>query len=235
LLFSSSSFTLWLIEKMEHGMRAPFYRLMLLTRNLDSSDFEEEGEIISKCARVGLTAVQLRQKNASWNQAWQMGQRLKALLRPLGIPLIINDRVDLAVALDADGVHLGQSDMHPLAARARLGPDKIIGWSVECMDQVHQANTYGLDYVAASAVFATPHKANLNTTWGLGGLAEVVTYSRHPVVAIGGINATSLPEVLRTGAAGIAVIGALYDAPNPLQACTELRWQINDFFINHPE
>lgn len=151
-----------------------------------------------------------------------------AQLRPLTIPLILNDHVDLAKEVDADGIHLGQSDCSPIEARQILGPNKLIGWSVETFEQLEQANECScIDYIAASAVFLSQTKTNCKTIWGLEGLKKIAQHSIHPVIAIGGINVGNVRSVMKAGAAGVAVISAIYDHPQPEQAAQSLIQEIN--------
>ncbi|MFR5660299.1 MAG: thiamine phosphate synthase, partial [Butyricimonas faecihominis] len=141
---------------------------------------------VEAAVKGGVSMVQLREKESSTREFVERAIRLKEVLTPYGVPLIINDRVDVALAADADGVHVGQSDM-PYEMVKRLLPEgKIIGLSVESPEQVLEANDYDLDYVAASPVFSTTTKTNTIVEWGLDGLRWIRSVSRHPLVAIGG-------------------------------------------------
>ena len=179
--------------------------------------------IVGEAVAGGVTIVQLREKDIDTREFVALGLRLKALLAPLGVPLIINDRVDVALAVDADGVHIGQSDMPYDVARRLLGPDKIIGLSVETLDQVKEANLLDVDYIAVSPVYSTPTKTDTAPPFGLEGLRQAVSLSRHPGVAIGGMNAATAPAVLATGIDGVAVVSAICSAPDPRAAAAELR------------
>ena len=178
--------------------------------------------IAKAAARGGATMVQLREKDIDTKDFIRLGKELKKALQPLGVPLIINDRVDVALACDADGVHIGQSDMPYAQARQLLGPDKIIGLSVENMDQVREANRLDVDYIGVSPVFATPTKTDTAQPFGLEGLAEAVALSVHPAVAIGGMNASTAEDVMAAGADGIAVVSAIVCAPDPEAAAQNL-------------
>ena len=130
-----------------------------------------------------------------------------------GVPLLINDRIDVALACDADGVHVGQSDMPARLARTLLGPEKIIGVSCKTPEQAHQAWIDGADYIGWGGVYPTNTKAN-NRTIGLEGLKEICLASTLPVVAIGGIGLSNAREVMKLGAPnlnGVAVVSALFD------------------------
>ena len=178
--------------------------------------------IVREAAAGGVTMVQLREKECSTAEFIQLARELKAALAPLGIPLIINDRVDVALAVDADGVHIGQSDMPYATARKLLGSDKIIGLSVETMDEVIAANALDVDYIGISPVYATPTKTDTLTPFGLDGVDEVMRCSRHRCVAIGGMNRDTVGEVIAHGVEGVAVVSAIVAAPSPREAAAEL-------------
>ena len=174
--------------------------------------------IVSEAVKGGVTMVQLREKDADTRDFVALGLRLKELLTPLGVPLIINDRIDVALAVDADGVHIGQSDMPYEIARRLLGPGKIIGLSVENIDEVIRANALDVDYIAVSPVYGTPTKTDTAEPFGLEGLRRAVELTRHPVVAIGGMNERTAADVFAAGADGIAVVSAICSAPDPAAA-----------------
>ena len=179
-------------------------------------------EIVRAAAAGGVTMVQLREKDIDTRTFVEEALALKGVLAPLGIPLIINDRVDVVLATDADGVHIGQSDMPYETARRLLGPEKIIGLSVENMQQVVQANSFDVDYIGVSPVFATPTKTDTAAPFGIEGLREAVTLSRHPAVGIGGMNSSTAAQVFAAGAAGIAVVSAIMADDNPGEASRRL-------------
>lgn len=178
--------------------------------------------VVGEAVKGGVSMVQLREKDMDTRGFIGLGSRLLRLLRPLGVPLIINDRVDVALAVDADGVHIGQSDMPYETARRLLGPDKIIGLSVENMDELRQAESLDVDYVAVSPVYSTATKTDTAAPFGLDGLREAVRLTRHPVVAIGGMNENTAPAVFAAGADGIAVVSAICSAPDPAAASARL-------------
>ena len=167
--------------------------------------------------------VQLREKDAATGEFIELAGRLMKILTPLGIPLIINDRVDVALAVDADGVHIGQSDMPYETARRLLGPDKIIGLSVENMDDLIKANSLDVDYVGISPVYGTPTKTDTAEPFGLEGLRKAVNMSMHPTVAIGGMNAGTIADVLAAGTDGVAVVSAICSAENMREAAAQLK------------
>lgn len=179
-------------------------------------------EVVLAAVEGGAGVVQLREKELATRAFVESARRLKALLEPRGIPLIVNDRVDVALAAGADGVHLGQEDMAYPDARALLGPDAIIGLSVETPEDVREAEGFDVDYLGVSPIFPTPTKTDTKGAWGLDGLAEVRRMSRHRLVAIGGLNATNAADAIRAGADAVAVVSAICAAADPRRAAKEL-------------
>jgi hydroxymethylpyrimidine kinase/phosphomethylpyrimidine kinase/thiamine-phosphate diphosphorylase len=154
-----------------------------------------------------------REKDADTRDFVDAAKVCLEICRSYGVPLLINDRIDVALACDADGVHVGQSDMPARLARTLLGPEKIIGVSCKTPEQAHQAWIGGADYIGSGGVFPTNTKAN-NRTIGLDGLKEVCTASKLPVVAIGGIGMSNAHAVMELGVPnlkGVAVVSALFD------------------------
>ena len=174
------------------------------------------------------TLVQLRDKHGSTRAMIEEARALEAVLAPAGIPLIINDRVDVALATQADGVHIGQDDMSAADARLLLGRMAIIGLSIKTMEQAQTAPLEHLDYVAIGGVYGTTSKDNTALPIGLGGLRDIVAAIRArdpscPICAIAGINADNAADVIAAGADGVAVISALSLAPDPRKAAKDLR------------
>ena len=184
-------------------------------------------EIVAAAVRGGVTVVQLREKDACTRDFIDLARRLLAVLRPRRVPLLINDRVDVALAAGADGVHVGQSDMAAADARRLLGPDALIGLSVESPADAIAADVQDIDYIAASPVFATPTKTDTAAPWGLDGLSALRQATRHPIVAIGGIHLGNAAAVRQAGAAGLAVVSALCAAPDPEAAARALRQAVD--------
>ena len=199
-----------------------FLKLYLVT-DRDLSLERSLEEVVSEAVRGGVTMVQLREKDAATGEFIELAGRLMKILTPLGIPLIINDRVDVALAVDADGVHIGQSDMPYETARRLLGPDKIIGLSVENMDDLIKANSLDVDYVGISPVYSTPTKTDTAEPFGLEGLRKAVNMSKHPTVAIGGMNAGTIADVMAAGTDGVAVVSAICSAENIREAAAQLK------------
>lgn len=176
----------------------------------------------------GVSCVQFRDKNSSYPQLLDRALAIQAILEPHNIPFIINDNIQLAAEINADGVHLGQNDVTPKLARELLGVDKIIGYSIETDKQLTDANQMDcLTYVAASAVFPSHTKKDCRTIWGCDGLAKLTRQSRYPVIAIGGINADNIASVMKSGADGVAVVSALHQSKQPKQAAQQLRENIH--------
>jgi len=184
-------------------------------------------EVVQQAVAGGVTMVQLREKECSSREYLELALALKKLLPP-GTPLIINDRLDVALAAAADGLHLGQNDLPPEVARRYLGPGAIIGLTVERPEQLAAAENLPVDYLAISPVFPTPTKTDTGPAWGLEGLALARKKTQHPLVAIGGINETNVAGVIRAGADGVAVVSAICAAPDPELAARKLRQLIEE-------
>ncbi len=173
------------------------------------------------------TLVQLRDKHGSTRQMVQEARELTAVLAPLNIPLLINDRVDIALAVEADGVHIGQDDMSPADARLLLGRTAIIGLSIKTVEQAKAAPLELLDYVGVGGVYATTSKDTSSAPIGLSGLGAIVQAIRardpkFPICAIAGINQSNAGDVIAQGADGVAVISALSLAADPTLAARDI-------------
>lgn len=193
-------------------------KLCLVTHR-QNQPFDSYLDFIMQCIHAGVTSVQLREKNLNEGELLEMARCLKKNLSPLGVPLIINDCLEVAKQVNAEGVHLGQSDASVTKARALLGEKVWIGLSIESWDELLLANqNKEINYVAASAVFASKTKNNCRMTWGLDGLAQFCQSAQHPVVAIGGMTSSNVKEVVQCGVAGVAVISAIHDALTPSAA-----------------
>ena len=179
------------------------------------------------------TLVQLRDKHGTTRAMIDAARALKAVLAPAGIPLLINDRVDVALAAQADGVHIGQDDMDAADARRLLGPNAIIGLSIKTPAQAAAAPLDALDYVAIGGVYATTSKDNTAAPIGTQGLRAIAAAIRarkagYPVCAIAGITAANAGEVIAAGADGVAVISALSLATDPAAAARDLRGVVDE-------
>lgn len=174
------------------------------------------------------TLVQLRDKHGTTRAMVAAARALRGVLEPVGVPLLINDRVDVALAAEADGVHIGQDDMAVADARLLLGRTAIIGLSIKTVQQAQAAPLELLDYVAIGGVYATTSKDNTATPVGISGLRAIAQAvrarkARYPICAIAGINESNAAEVIAAGADGVAVISALSLAPDPAKAAQDLR------------
>jgi thiamine-phosphate pyrophosphorylase len=180
-------------------------------------------DVVRAAVDGGVTCVQVREKDLPSRAYIEQLLSLRPLLRERGIPLFVNDRLDVALAVEADGIHLGQTDL-PLAMARRIAAGRlIIGVSCESVRDASAAERGGADYVSVSPVFATPTKTDTAPALGLGGVRAARRAVRVPVVAIGGINATNAAEVIRAGADGICVVSAIVSAPDPRAAAAALR------------
>ena len=179
-------------------------------------------DVILQSVRGGARYVQIREKDQSTRDFIEEAVRIKEILKPFSVPLIINDRVDVALAVKADGVHVGQDDMPYAMARSLMGPGAIIGLSVEAWEDVEDAEALDCDYIGVSPIFETPTKTDTKGAWGLDGLARIRAFSRHWLVAIGGLNASNAADVVKAGGDCVAVVSAVCAASDPEAASREL-------------
>lgn len=205
-----------------HGVLRQWLRLYLVT---DQASLMKRTltDVVLAAVKGGVTCVQLREKNLSARDFVAQGIALVDLLSPLGVPLVINDRIDVALACGAQGVHLGQSDLPAQTARKLLPAQVFIGWSVESMDDVARAASMPVDYLGVSPVYATATKTDTQALWGLDGLRQVRARTRLPLVAIGGVSAGNARQVIAAGADSLAVVSAICSAPDPTMAAAALR------------
>lgn len=178
--------------------------------------------VVEAALSAGARAVQLRNKGESARQLLAVGSELRALTRKVNALLFVNDRLDVALALEADGVHLGPDDLPVAAARAVAPPGFLIGRSADDPEVARRAVAEGADYIGCGTVYATTTKADAGEVIGLEGLGRVAAAVRVPVVGIGGITVARAAEVARTGAAGVAVVGAVMSAADPAGAVRAL-------------
>ncbi len=188
-------------------------------------------EIAAAAARGGASLVQLRAKGLETGEMVALARALREAVAPFDLPLLINDRVDVALAAGAAGVHLGQTDMAPADARGLLGADAIIGLTARAPEEVEAAPVSLIDYLSIGGVFATTSKDTPSPPIGLDGLrrlaARAAELSELPRTAISGIDASNCEEVIRCGVEGVAVISAICAAADPQQAAAELRRRID--------
>ena len=179
-------------------------------------------EQVEDALKGGATFIQLREKELDYDSFLAEAFEVKALCKKYNVPFVINDNVDIAVACDADGVHVGQSDMEAGDVRDRLGPDKIIGVSARTVEQALLAQAHGADYLGVGAVFSTSTKSDAKNV-SHETLKEICKAVRIPVVAIGGITRDNVKELTGCGADGIAVISAVFAQQDIESAARELK------------
>ena len=199
------------------------YSLMLVTDHC--SDVDAFCTIVEKALQAGVTVLQLREKTATTRDFYQLALRIKPIARQYNVPLLINDRIDIALAVDADGVHVGQEDLPVAVVRRLIGPDKILGATAATVAAAQTAEREGADYIGSGAMFPTLTKPGKQVL-PLNVLAQIKQAVQVPVVAIGGITADNLLTLKITGVDGLAVVSAIMDSADPAAATQEIlsRW-----------
>jgi thiamine-phosphate diphosphorylase len=183
-------------------------------------------DIIRAAVAGGVTMVQLREKEATTREFYQEGLKIKEFLGEHNVPLIINDRLDIALALDAEGVHVGQDDMPVAVARRILGDDKIIGASVFDVAEAREAEAAGADYLGLSPIFVTSTKPDLTAQIGIDGIAPIRQAVRIPIVGIGSMSAENAFEAVRAGLDGVAVVSAICSQRDPEAAARAIKMEV---------
>jgi thiamine-phosphate pyrophosphorylase len=178
--------------------------------------------VVGAAVKGGVTLVQLREKSLNILAYAELGRAMKDFLKQYEVPLIINDSVEVAAAVGADGLHVGQTDMPAEAARHLLGPDATIGLSIATVEQAQKADVKFADYLGVGPIFATPSKPDAATPMGIETLATVRRMTALPIVAIGGISAENTAETIAAGANGVAVVSAIMGADDPEAAARAL-------------
>ncbi|MEE1133603.1 MAG: thiamine phosphate synthase [Methanobrevibacter sp.] len=186
-----------------------------------SDDVEKFLNTIEEAIKGGVSVVQIREKTKDTLDFYNLALKVKEITTKYDVPLIINDRVDVALAIDADGVHVGQSDMPCDVTRKLVGPDKIVGISAATIDEAEKAEKDGADYIGTGAVFPTATKDDAPKITKKD-LKEIVDSINIPVVAIGGINHDNAGELIDTGIAGLSVVSAIMSSDNPKKSSEEL-------------
>lgn len=198
-------------------------RLYLVT---DSTIARQAGHtlpfVVEEACRAGVRWVQLREKNLSTRAFLDIGFALKRITRAYKATLIINDRVDIALAVDADGVHVGQDDMPHELVRSLIGPTKLIGLSINNLAELEAARGADLDYLGIATLFPTGTKQDTSSLLGLDGLRAICQQTTLPTFAIGGINATTIQSIRQAGATGAAVVSSICGHISPYHATREL-------------
>ena len=178
--------------------------------------------VLERALDGGVKAIQLREKDLSGKQLFILAQRVSQLCHRYQAQLFINDRVDVALAVDAAGVHLAETSMPVPIARSLLGGQRIIGVSIHSLEGARKAQREGADFIVFGPVYFTPSKANYGIPQGLDALGKIVATTSLPVYAIGGIKSENLPETQKVGSRGVAVISAIMSADDPGQVTQQL-------------
>jgi thiamine-phosphate pyrophosphorylase len=208
--------------------RSSDYLRLYLVTDRDLARGRPLADVVARAVRGGVTAVQLREKTIGARRFLAEVVEIKGLLAGTGVPVFVNDRVDVAIAAGADGMHVGQDDLPAADARRLIGPRMLLGVSVATPEEARAALAAGADYVSVSPVFLTPTKPDAEHAVGLGGVAlirRVVVGS--PLLAIGGIDARNARAVAVAGSDGVAVVSALMTAPDPESAAVTLRREVD--------
>lgn len=186
--------------------------------------------VVAAALEGGVDAVQLRDKERTDRERYETGLRLRELTEEAGVPLLVNDRIDLAVAVDADGVHLGQSDLPVSVARDRLGEEAVVGVSASTVEEARAAEAAGADYLGVGAVYPTSSKDVPDEENGIGTerVTAVADAVEIPVIGIGGIDAGNAAPVVDAGATGVAALSAITAAVDPESATAELGEAVAD-------
>ncbi|MDO9530402.1 MAG: thiamine phosphate synthase [Syntrophales bacterium] len=199
----------------------PIGKLHILTDTVLQTRFSHV-ELARLAINGGADTIQFRQKSGSTREMIQVAKQMKQLCAKNGVTLIVNDRVDVAIAAEVDGVHLGQDDFTIPLARKLLGEDVIIGGSASTIEEARECLSEGADYVGFGPVYPTTSKDDANPVTGIPMLKQVVEAIPLPIIVIGGVSAENVPEVMRAGAYGIAVISAVCCQDDPEQATRAL-------------
>ena len=197
------------------------YSVYLVTDRRDKTD-EEFLNIIEEAIKGGTTIVQLREKTASTKEFYDLALKVKEITSRYGVPLLINDRIDIALAVDSEGVHIGQDDMPADIAREIIGEDKILGVSASTVEEAKKAENDSADYIGSGAVFPTATKDDADSV-SKEELKEIVDSIDIPVVAIGGITVENANTLKGSGIAGFSVVSAIMSAEDPKEASKKLK------------
>ncbi|MDP2358914.1 MAG: thiamine phosphate synthase [Beijerinckiaceae bacterium] len=195
------------------------YRICLVT-DRELSAGRSLIDVVGAAVQGGVTMVQLREKTATTREFLEEARALKALLAPHGVPLIINDRVDIALAVDAEGIHVGQKDM-PVAQVRALAPGRIVGLSITNAAQMAGADTHLCDYLGVGPLYLQQTKPDASTPLGVEGFAKLRAMTDKPIIAIGGLKADKSAPVLAAGANGLAIVSGIISAADPKAAAAQ--------------
>lgn len=200
-------------------MKSIDYSVYLVTSEKEDEEFLK---IIKESLEGGVDLIQIREKTASSKDFYEIALKVKPLTSSYNVPLIINDRVDVALAIDADGVHIGQNDLPCDVVRKIIGPDKLLGVSAGTVEEAIKAEKDGADYIGSGAVFKTSTKDDVALI-SKEELKEITDSVKIPVVCIGGITLENVKELKNTGIKGISVVSAIMDDENPKIATINLK------------
>lgn len=202
-------------------MPEPDFRIYLIT-DRNQTKGRPLLEVLEAAFRGGLRAVQVREKDLSGRELYELCEQVRTVAKSYGAKVLVNDRIDIALALDLDGVHLGVAGFPVAEARQLLGRDRLIGASTHSLTEAKSAEQAGADFITFGPVYATPSKARYGPPVGLKALQEAVAAVAVPVFALGGIGIANLPDVRSAGAFGAAMISAVLAADDPERAAGEL-------------
>lgn len=183
-------------------------------------------EVVELAILGGVDLVQLREKNTTKEEFLCIGRSLKTICDSYEIPLIINDCIDVAIAIDASGLHLGQSDLPYDVVRERFGSEKIIGLSVNTLEQAKEAEDLDVDYLGVGPIFPTKTKLDAGKLWGIDELKTLRKISNHTLIGIGGISQHNLDEIIKIGFNGVAIVSAICAAEDPKESARRLSGMI---------
>ena len=218
-------------SRLDHGLRG-MLRLYLVT---DPELCSQHGllETVRDAVRGGVTAVQLRDKTATTSALVKMGRDIATGLADTGVPLIVNDNVEAAIAIGADGLHVGQGDMKVDEARRLIGPDMLLGLSCETVEDARMTDPAIVNYIGVSPVFATPTKTDHSLAVGIEGLRAIAAATPVPKVAIGGLKSHHFEAIFENGADGVAVVSAICGQPDAEAAASALATKIAQVTVHH--
>ena len=210
-------------------------KAMLLYAVTDQMWLKEDetlGDVVESVLQNGATFLQIREKDLAQDAFEAEAERLKTLCAQHGVPFVVNDSVEIALQCDADGVHVGQSDIKGRDIRAIIGPDKILGISAGTVEEAVAAEKAGADYIGVGAIFTTSTKKNARNMT-MEQLKEIVSSVSIPVVAIGGISAENILQLRGSGVDGVAVVSAIFAAEEPGKATADLLKLAEEMVVSH--
>ena len=206
--------------------------LYAVTDQMWLKEGEALGDVVESVLKNGATFLQIREKDLAQDAFEAEAERLKTLCAQHGVPFVVNDSVEIALQCDADGVHVGQSDIKGRDIRAMIGPNKILGISAGTVEEAVAAENAGADYIGVGAIFSTSTKKNARSMT-MERLKEIVSSVSIPVVAIGGIGAGNILQLCGSGVDGVAVVSAIFAAEDPGKATADLLKLAKDMVTSH--